>query len=155
MKPIQPPFFIRSILTICVALCFLGVSSFGDTLILDPMNPRAHLDSGFLLNHGNPSHDRQWSHQGYQRSLAEPSLTDDLASPNQSLTFNLSGFASQILRNRTGVSDHQFVSGPKMLAESFAPRADPPVPEPANLALFGSGLCAIALVVRRRSRHHR
>jgi len=38
--------------------------------------------------------------------------------------------------------------------ESFAPVADPPTPEPATLALFGSGLCGIAVTMRRKFRRH-
>ena len=166
MKTSQHPFFFRPILTsltMCAALCFSGVSSFGDTFIMDLVRPLdgswhlgsfgSDLDSDFLLNHGNPGHGA-WSHQGYLRSFAEQSQTDDGGSPNHPLTSNVSGLASRTPDNPTGTSDES-VSEPKMSVESFAPRADPPVPEPATLALFGSGLCGIALVMRRKARKHR
>jgi len=104
MKPSQLPFFFRSILTsltICVALCFTGVSSFGGTLTTGSVS---------------------------ERSLAEQSVTDDLGSPNQSLTFNVSGLASQMTGNRTGATDHQFLSGQKTFAESLAHALIPPSP---------------------------
>ena len=111
------------------------------------------VDSDLGLNHGNSGSHGVWTHQGYLRSFAEQSKNDD-GGPNPPLTFNISGLASRTPGNLTGTSD-QFVSDPKMFAESSAPGADPPTPEPATLALFGSGLCGIGLALRRKFRQHR
>jgi len=70
----------------------------------------------------------------------------DADGPNDPLMTNLVGSVS-INRSLT-------LTGVNAAQIKAAAPAVPATPEPATLALFGSGLCGVALTVRRKFRHH-
>jgi hypothetical protein len=167
------PFFSRSTLTsliICAALGFSGVSSFADTVDKDsgdlnvnsdPIDASRQVsvfDRDYLLAHGRRAYydSEDWFNQqdeGHHlrvslRGFAE--LRD--ADADDWVMSNVSGSVSNSRPiTLTGIAASQTKSA--ALADPPTP-AVPAVPEPGTLALFGSGLCGIALTMRRKFRRH-
>jgi len=111
---------------------------------------RAYYDSDDWLNQEDPGHHLGVSHGRDLRGFAE--LRDADADADDWVVSNESGSVSNTRPNTlTGVAASQTKSA--ALADPPTP-AVPAVPEPATLALFGSGLCGIAVTMRRKFRRH-
>ena len=160
------PFFSRATLTnltICTALCFTSMSSFAGTLTRssvdtdDESGNTSVFERDYHTSHGRRAYidsdiwfDQQNTSTRRLRGYAE--LRDADADSDDWVVSNVFGSVSNTRPiTLTGVAASQ--------TKSAAP-ADPPtpavpaVPEPATLALFGSGLCGVALTMRRKFRHH-
>ena len=125
------------------------VSVFGRDYLL-AHGRRAYYDSDDWLNQEDPGHHLRVSHGRDLRGFAE--LRDADADADDWVVSNESGSVSNTRPNTlTGVAASQTKSA--ALADPPTP-AVPAVPEPATLALFGSGLCGIAVTMRRKFRHH-
>ena len=85
-------------------------------------------------------------------NLFNPNLAPDSAGSNAWLALAAANFGSMSFGNFLVVTNVAPVYLTGQVQEFIIIVPPAPVPEPATLALFGSGLIAIATVVRRRSR---
>jgi len=85
-------------------------------------------------------------------NLFNPSLAPDSAGSNSWLALAAANFGSMNFGNFRVITNIGPVYLTGQVQELIIIVPPSPVPEPATLALFGSGLIAIANVVRRRTR---
>jgi hypothetical protein len=130
-----------------------NVSNLSNTRYGSLPNGLAHYQQAAWLINQFPTHSSDYVNLQYALwNLFNPSLAPDSAGSNAWLALAAANFGSMSFGNFRVVTNVAPVYLTGQVQEFIIIVPPSPVPEPATLALFGSGLIAIATAVRRRSR---